>query len=475
MTMRRCFFALVFLLLLCPALRAANRLHSYVLVFIPAYEGSQLVDPTLLPKGDDPACVWGSVEGMTNSKFYFSLRLPNPLEAQPLLTAGPIDVYGKFIAALTNRQDKAPKFAPYTAGADFFTFNYDWRQEIATVSVPEFIDALNNYARIHEQKTGIPAAQTKFVIVTHSMGGLIARTLLGEKPEWAPRIAELVIVGCPNLGSVKAIKTLVTGPGGLKENAINFPVSLLNLLPNNVDVDVTKLTVITRPSLYELLPFVDPRWECVEADGSRHRIAAEDLLTIGPWQPYWPSAEIEQRLFIDGWLKNRETEGRKKIVAADWEYCQDPLLGKLQKMLAQTRDWRLKMGSLSYTSLLLTAPGETPRLKVVVGTGLKTPTGVITEGAHDFSTARYTYAPDDDGDETVTGTSALDDLHGTPDTVKLLEGVSHGKLMSDPQFLTWFWDDLSSQPLVPERPQLTATSNSAEHHHSTAADSVTVP
>jgi pimeloyl-ACP methyl ester carboxylesterase len=472
MTMRRCFFALVFLSLLCPALRAASRLHRDVLVFIPAYEGSQLVDPTLLPKGDDPACVWGSVEGMTNSKFYFCLRMPNPLEAQPMLTAGPIDVYGKFIDALTGPQDKAPKFTPYTPGADFFTFNYDWRQEIATGSVPELVDALNNYARIHEQKTGIPAAQTKFVIVTHSMGGLIARTLLGAHPEWAPRVTELVTVGCPNLGSVKAIKTLVTGPGGLKENAINFPVSLLNLLPNNVDVDVTKLTVIARPSLYELLPFIDPRWECVEADGSRHRVAAEDLLTIGPWKPYWPSAGIEQRLFIDGWLKNREAEGRKKIVAADWEFCQDPLLGKLQKMLAQTRDWRLKMGSLSYTSMLLTAPGETPRLKVVLGTGLKTPTGVITGGAHDFSTARYTYAPDDDGDETVTGTSALDDLHGTPDTVKLLEGVSHGKLMSDPQFLTWFWDNLSSQPLAPGGPQLpTAT----EHHHTATRVSETVP
>lgn len=471
MTMRRRIFALVFLLLLSPALRAANRLHSQVLVFIPAYEGSQLYDPTLLPKDDDPACVWGSVEGMTNSKFYFALRNPNPLDARTMLTAGPIDVYGKFISGMTEEQDNAPKFAPYTQGADFFIFNYDWRQEIATVSVPQFIAALNNYARIHEQKTGIPAAQTKFVIVTHSMGGLIARTLLGEHPEWAPRVAELVLVGCPNLGSVKAIKTLVTGPGGLKENAINFPVSLLNLLPNNVNANVTKLTVIARPSLYELLPFDDPRWECVAANGSRHRVAAEDLLTVGPWEPYWPSAEIEKRLFIKGWLKKREAEGRKKIIESDWTYCQDPMMGKLQKMLAQTREWRLKMGSLNYTSTLLTAPGEAPRLKVVVGTGLQTPTGVITEGAHDFTSARYTYAPDDDGDETVTGASSLDDLHGTPDTVKLLEGVSHGKLMGDPQFLTWFWKDLSSQPLAPDLPQLTA----AGHRRSASADSATVP
>jgi hypothetical protein len=135
------------------------------------------------------------------------------------------------------------------------------------------------------------------------------------------------------------------------------------------------------------------------------------------------------------------------------------------------RDWRLKMGSLNYTSTLLTNPGESTRLRVVLGTGLKTPTGVITEGAHDSSLARYTYAPDNDGDETVTGASALDDFHGTPDTVKLLAGVTHGKLMNDPQFLTWFWTELSNQPLVASRVPVTAAATPAPAQHSTLASS----
>jgi hypothetical protein len=446
------------LLLACPLAQAEPRLHTQVLVFIPAYEGSQLYDPTLLPKGEDAPCVWGAIDAIRTSKLYFSLRMPNPLEARPMVTAGPIDVYGKFLSALTEEQDDAPHFRPYTDGADFFTFAYDWRQEIATVTVPALLDALNQYAKIHEQKTGVPAAETKFVLVTHSMGGLVARTLLGEHPEWAPRISALYLVGCPNLGSVKAIKTIVVGPGGLKENALNFPASLLNLLPNNVDASVTKLVAITRPSLYELLPFDDPRWECVDADGSRHRVAAEDLLTVGPWQPYWPSAGLEKKLFLDDWLKQREAEGRKQIVPADWEFCQDPGFGPLQKILAQVRDWRLRMGSLNYTGTLLTNPGDTTRLRVVLGTGLKTPTGLITEGAHDATLARFTYGPDNDGDETVTGTSALDDFHGTPDTVKLLDGVTHGQLMTDPQFLGYIWGQLANEPLVAERTQLTASS-----------------
>jgi pimeloyl-ACP methyl ester carboxylesterase len=431
--------------------RADPPLHAQVLVFIPAYEGSKLYDPTLNEKDDDLPCVWGSIDSIRSSKLYLSLRMPNPLDPKPLISAGPIDVYGDFVDGVTGEEDQAHGFHPYTQGADFFIFAYDWRQEIASVTAPRFAQALDEYAKIHEQKTGIPAKDTKFIIVGHSMGGLVARTFLGEHPEGADRISAMYLVGTPNLGSVKAIKTLVVGPGGLKENAITFPASLLNFLPNSVNANLTKLVAITRPSLYELLPFNDPRWECVAANGSRTRIGSLDLLSVGTWQPYWPSPELEKRIYLDDWLKKREAEGRKKITPADWEYCQDPDLPQLQKILAQVRDWRLRMGSLSYTSTLLTRPGEPSRLKVVLGTGLKTPTGVITEGAHDSSLARYTYEPDNDGDETVTGASALDDLHPAADHIKLIHEVTHGKLMTDRQFLDYFYQELSTEPMVKER------------------------
>jgi len=444
--------ALMLSFLLSPFLCADQPLHAQVLVFLPAYEGSKLYDPDLAESGDDPPCVWGSLEAIRSAKLYLALRMPNPLQAGPMVSAGPIDVYGDFIAGMTEQQD-TPGFQPYTQGADFFTFAYDWRQEIATVTAPLLGQALDNYARIHEEKTGIPAPDTKFILVGHSMGGLIARTFLSENPQWADRIAAMYLVGAPNLGSVKAIKTLVVGPGGLKENATSFPASLLNLLPSNVDANLTKLVAVTRPSLYELLPFDDPRWECVAADGSRVRISAQDMLRIGPWQPYWPSAELEQRVFLDDWLKKREAEGRKKIDLPDWEFCQDPDLPQLQKILTQVRDWRLRMGSLSYTNTLLTRPNEPSRLKVVIGTGIKTPTGIITEGAHDSSLARYTYEPDNDGDETVTGASALDDLHPEPNQVKLLSGVTHGKLMTDPDFLDYFYGELSREPMATPDPR----------------------
>jgi len=427
--------------------RADCPLHAQVLVFLPAYEGSKLYDPDLAARDDDPLCVWGDLDAIRDSKLYFALRMPNPLQARPMLSAGPIDVYGKFVEGMTEEQD-TPGFQPYTDGADFFTFAYDWRQEIATVTAPLLAQALDRYARIHEEKTGIPASETKFILVGHSMGGLVARTFLSENPQWADRIAAMYLVGAPNLGSVKAIKTLIVGPGGLKENAINFPASLLNLLPSSVDANLTKLVAVARPSLYELLPFDDPRWECVALDGSRLRVGALDMLRVGPWQPYWPTAELERRVFLDGWLKKRRAEGRKEVNPPDWEFCQDPDLPQLQKMLSQVREWRLRMGSLGYTNTLLTRPGEPSRLKVVFGAGLKTPTGVITEGAHDSSLARYTYEPDNDGDETVTSASALDDLHAAPNQVKMLKGVTHGRLMIDDRFLDYFYTELSSEPMA---------------------------
>jgi hypothetical protein len=428
--------------------RADGPLHAQILVFLPAYEGSKLYDPDLADEGGDAPCVWGSLDAIRSARLYLALRMPNPLLARPMVSAGPISVYGDFVSGVSEEQD-TPGFEPYTDGADFFTFAYDWRQEIATVTAPLLLQELQKYARIHEEKTGIPAPQTKFILVAHSMGGLVARTFLSENPQWADRIAAMYLVGTPNLGSVKAIKTLVVGPGALKENAINFPASLLNFLPSDVDVNLTKIVAISRPSIYELLPFDDPRWECVAADGSRTRMSAQDLLRVGAWQPYWPSADLERRIFLDDWLKKQKDLGRKKIDRPDWEFCQDPDLPQLQKMLAQVRDWRLRMGSLSYTNTLLTRPGEASRLKLIIGTGLQTPTGIITEGAHDASLARYTYEPDNDGDETVTRASAMDDLIPDPANLKLMTGVSHGKLITDRTFLEYFYKELSHEAVLP--------------------------
>ena len=111
--------AVMFLVSFFPTARAEGPLHAQVLVFLPAYEGSKLYDPNLAAKGDDPPCVWGDLNAIRSAKLYLALRMPNPLEAQPMISVGPIDVYSDFVSGLTEEQD-TPGFQAYTPGADFF-------------------------------------------------------------------------------------------------------------------------------------------------------------------------------------------------------------------------------------------------------------------------------------------------------------------------------------------------------------------
>jgi pimeloyl-ACP methyl ester carboxylesterase len=431
-----------------PLRAPASPLHADVLVFVPAYEGSQLFDDNL--KGShDPTCVWGNLNVFFCSKLYFALRMPNPLEARTMRSVGPVDIYGRFISTLTRKNAHEPGFSPYKPGADFFVFNYDWRQDMSRTA-DDLARALDRYAAIHAAHTGIPAGETRFVIVTHSMGGLVARTLLGAHPRWAPRLAQMYLVGSPNTGSVKAIKTIVYGPDSIKAHATGFPGALLNLLPTNVDQNVTKLTGITRPSLYELLPFGDPHWTSEVTGRTPRRMTADDLLQAASWEPYWPTAALEKRVYIDGWLKTREAEGRKKINPPDWEFCQDPHFGPLKKLLAQTQAWHDRMGTLHHALDLMTQPGEATRLHLIVGTGLETPSGVVTTGDHDTSQGSYTYL-EGDGDGTVETRRNLDGVPATAPNVKLLHNIPHGQLMGSAPFLKYIVKELASQPMAPAR------------------------
>ena len=306
---------------------------------------------------------------------------------------------------------------------------------------------MESYARVHAQKTGFPEAETEFIIVTHSMGGLVARTWLSEHPDWAPRVRGMYLVGAPNLGCVKAARTVIVGPDSLKSQAHGFPGVLLNLLPTGVDQNVTKLTGITRPSLYELLPFNDPSWVRRLAVGAT-AVAPNQILDPATWESYWPSAALEKRVFLDGWLKSREEEGRKNIHPADWEFCQDAGYAKLKELLQQTGAWRARQGSLQQTAALLTQPGQTTRLHLIFSTGLRTPSGLVSWGEHDSSEASYTYHRGNDGDGTVEARSVLAGFSATAANVKRLDQVPHGRLMIDPAFLGYFLLELSGQGSV---------------------------
>jgi hypothetical protein len=230
---------------------------------------------------------------------------------------------------------------------------------------------------------------------------------------------------------------------------------LLKLLPNDVDATVSKLVAITRPSLYQLLPTQDPRWEVVDARGRSSRIAEADLLRVGTWQKFWPSAEAEKKLYLTPWRTRFMGDAGEPLDPRAWEFCQDFNLVSLQTILAAVRDWKQQLGTLKFTNQLLTRAGEPSRLQLVVGTGLSTPTGVISEGSGDAVKCRYTYDLEADGDETVTLESALGGL-SEPKQTLVLPGVSHGQMVLNRIFQSTLKRDLAGLegggPLIVTRP-----------------------
>ncbi len=432
--------------------KAEAPLHDHILVFVPAYEGSALYDPGLAKEGDDAPCVWGSLNAIRRQEFYFALRMPNRLEARPMLKAGPMDIYGRFVNSLMQSYPKQRAFFPYQRDKDFFIFPYDWRQDIGTVTAPELARQLDMYARKYVESGGVLTGLTpKFVLITHSMGGLVARTMLSQNPRLAERVERLYLVGAPNLGSVKAIQTLLIGPGGLRENPLDFPGSLVRFLPNDVDPLSTKLVAITRPSLYELLPLRDPNWTRIDEEGHSIGVSLDDMLTIGTWKYYWPSAAAERKKFLDPWFARFAQGPDEPVDSVKWEFCQDNNFVELQNILALVREWRLQLGTLGYTDKLLTRPGEPSRLRLIAGRGVDTPTGIISEGAGDDTRTRFLY--EGDGDGTVKYESAIEDMDEM--RVYTVKNVPHGKMLSAPEVISYLVDELAT--LVPP-PSLRPTS-----------------
>ncbi len=431
---------LCFLLMACDS--SADKktiLHHRIIVLVPGYEGSALFDPSLVKEGGETPCVWGSFTAFRHQEFYFALRMPNYLEARPLLRAGPIDVYGTFMKTLGQRHDRYPNFKPYTRNRDLFLFAYDWRQDIGTVTAPLLAQTLERYTKIYQQYSSEKSAP-HFILVAHSMGSLVARTMLIQHPELAEKIDRLYLVGPPNEGSVKAIKTILVGPGGLNETKLDFPMSFLKFFPNDVTALTTKLVAITRPSIYELLPFQNFTWKNKNADGSSYSISASQLLESATWKPFWPTAEEEEREYITPWLHHFMGGEHEPKDPAVWEFCQND--ENLKKILHEVSSWRSQLGALSETDKILTKPGEKSRLRLVVGRGLATPTGIISEGTDSHLSYQYTFDGDSDGDQTVLLSSALDDLKNK-DQIFFLEKVAHAQLINHSTFLDYLLQNLS--------------------------------
>ncbi|MFI6580946.1 hypothetical protein [Embleya sp. NPDC050493] len=170
-------------------------------------------------------------------------------------------------------------------------FPYDWRLSVEYNAGLLAIAAYEHLRRWRRHPMGGPDA--RLVLVTHSMGGLIARyftEVLGGSAE----LRALVTMGTPFFGSVKAVHLLGTGTGA----PLPLPHARLRRLAT------------TLPGLHDLLP----SYHCVDEGSSVRRLTAADvaglggdahladeafarrerLLGTGSWETLWPSIGVAQ-------------------------------------------------------------------------------------------------------------------------------------------------------------------------------------
>ncbi len=192
------------------------------------------------------------------------------------------DFYGNIIKTLHTygRYQKArPGQTIDPVNKYYYPFFYDWRQDNSKTAakLADFIDQI---------RKDYNNPNLKVDIVAHSMGGLIARYYLrygrtdvlndndfpinmyGED-----RIRRVILLGTPNLGSVKTMKAFIAG---------------INLGAGKINPEI----LATMPSLYQLMPHPLNNWIVTTQGKSLER----DLFDINLWRQFeWNIFDPEVR------------------------------------------------------------------------------------------------------------------------------------------------------------------------------------
>ncbi len=232
-------------------------------ILIPGILGSRLVDPA---SGVE---VWpgSAINLLLNSKQDLALKI-DPKSLRPVdqtLQPGGLfeeafntDFYGAILRTLRTSGGFVPGELKHHADPEvrrYYVFAYDWRQD--NVETARRLDAL-----IEQIRRDYDDPQLKVNLIAHSMGGLVARYYLrygtadalegeGDFPinmRGAAKVGTLVLLGTPNLGSVRSLQSMILG----------HKVGLSRVPPE---------VLATMPSIYQLLPHPLNTWS-VNADGN---------------------------------------------------------------------------------------------------------------------------------------------------------------------------------------------------------------
>lgn len=194
------------------------------------------------------------------------------------------DFYGKIVETLgeTGGYNLAQVGQPVDASKkNYYVFYYDWRQD-NTVSARQLADFIDQIREDYKQPS------LKVDIVAHSMGGLITRYFIRYGKQdvlndndfdqkvnmyGAERLRRVILLGTPNLGSIKTLNLFITG----------------------VKIGINKIgteTLATMPSLYQLFPHPINDW-IVKSDGQP---LDRDLFDVNIWRRFqWSIFDPEVR------------------------------------------------------------------------------------------------------------------------------------------------------------------------------------
>ncbi len=197
------------------------------------------------------------------------------------------DFYGKIIETLGETggytlAEVGKEVDPYKK--NYYVFYYDWRQDntVSAAQLADFVDQI----RIDYDRPDL-----KVDIVAHSMGGLITRYFIRYGKQdvlndnnfdqkvnmyGAERVRRVLLLGTPNLGSIKTLNLFITG---------------VKIGLNKISTE----TLATMPSLYQLFPHPLNDW-IVTSDGSS---LDRDLFDVNIWRSFqWSifSPSVRQEL-----------------------------------------------------------------------------------------------------------------------------------------------------------------------------------
>lgn len=184
------------------------------------------------------------------------------------------DFYGKIVSTLGD--SGGYKLAQVGEEVDpteknYYVFHYDWRQDnvVSAGKLADFIEQI----RVDYNDPAL-----KVDIVAHSMGGLISRYYIRYGKQdvlngndfdkkltmyGAERVRRVILLGTPNLGSVKTLNLFISG---------------VNLGLNSIGTE----TLATMPSLFQLFPHPLNDWIVTSNGKSLDR----DLFNINIWRRF---------------------------------------------------------------------------------------------------------------------------------------------------------------------------------------------